>query len=144
VVTERRARGQATPGGRWMLLIHQLPPKPDYFRVKIWRRLQRIGAVAIKNSVYVLPHTEQASEDFQWLRREIVAAGGEASKRCSAHSGTPNTRNWLALRRRSPARARVGAGANRQATSRGSSAGSQKSWPWITSAQGGAARRRRR
>jgi len=79
VVTERRARGQATPGGRWMLLIHQLPPKPDYFRVKIWRRLQRIGAVAIKNSVYVLPHTEQASEDFQWLRREIVAAGGEAS-----------------------------------------------------------------
>ena len=62
-----------------MLLIHQLPPKPDYFRVKTWRRLQRIGAVAIKNSVYVLPHTEQASEDFQWLRREIVAGGGEAS-----------------------------------------------------------------
>ena len=68
-----------SPGGRWLLLIHQLPPKPDYFRVKIWRRLQRIGAVAIKNSVYVLPHTEQASEDFQWLRREIVAGGGEAS-----------------------------------------------------------------
>ena len=66
-------------GGRWLLLIHQLPPKPDYFRVKVWRRLQRIGAVAIKNSVYVLPHTEQASEDFQWLRREIVAGGGEAS-----------------------------------------------------------------
>ncbi len=62
-----------------MLLIHQLPPKPDYFRVKIWRRLQRIGAVAIKNSVYVLPHTGQASEDFQWLRREIAAGGGEAS-----------------------------------------------------------------
>ena len=85
-MTERRARGPAaqrppseTPGGRWLLLIHQLPPKPDYFRVKIWRRLQRIGAVAIKNSVYVLPHTEQASEDFQWLRREIVAGGGEAS-----------------------------------------------------------------
>jgi hypothetical protein len=47
--------------------------------VKVWRRLQRIGAVAIKNSVYVLPHTDQASEDFQWLRREIVAGGGEAS-----------------------------------------------------------------
>jgi len=85
-VTARRAGRQAasrpaleTPGGRWLLLIHQLPPKPDYFRVKIWRRLQRIGAVAIKNSVYVLPHTDQASEDFQWLRREIVAGGGEAS-----------------------------------------------------------------
>jgi hypothetical protein len=66
-------------GGRWLLLIHQLPPKPDYFRVKIWRRLQRIGAVAIKNSVYVLPCTDQASEDFQWIRQEIVAGGGEAS-----------------------------------------------------------------
>src|SRR5438067_10094157 len=65
--------------GRWLLLIHQLPPKPDYFRVKIWRRLQRIGAVAIKSSVYVLPYTDQATEDFQWLRREIVAGGGEAS-----------------------------------------------------------------
>ena len=67
------------PGGRWLLLIHQLPPKPDYFRVKIWRRLQRIGAVAIKNSVYVLPCTDQASEDFQWIRKEITAGGGEAS-----------------------------------------------------------------
>jgi hypothetical protein len=69
----------AGPGGRWLLLIHQLPPKPDYFRVKIWRRLQRIGAVAIKNSVYVLPCTDQATEDFQWLRQEITAGGGEAS-----------------------------------------------------------------
>jgi hypothetical protein len=65
--------------GRWLLLIHQLPPKPDYFRVKIWRRLQRIGAVAIKNAVYVLPFSEAASEDFQWLRQEITAGGGEAA-----------------------------------------------------------------
>lgn len=66
-------------GGHWLLLIHQLPPKPDYFRVKIWRRLQAIGAVAMKNSVYVLPFTNEAMEDFQWLRREITAGGGEAT-----------------------------------------------------------------
>src|SRR5204862_1173467 len=65
--------------GRWLLLIHQLPPKPDYFRVKIWRRLQRLGAVAIKNSVYVLPRNDQTQEDFQWVLREIVEGGGEAS-----------------------------------------------------------------
>jgi hypothetical protein len=63
----------------WLLLIHQIPPKPDYFRVKVGRRLQRIGAVAIKSSVYVLPATEQAMEDFQWILREIVGGGGEAS-----------------------------------------------------------------
>src|SRR5258708_32192831 len=64
---------------RWLLLIHQIPPKPDYFRVKIWRRLQRVGAAAIKNSVYVLPKSDQTLEDFQWIAREIAAGGGEAS-----------------------------------------------------------------
>lgn len=63
---------------RWLLLIHQIPPKPDYFRVKIWRRLQNLGAVAIKNSVYVLPNGEQSQEDFQWVLREIQAGGGDA------------------------------------------------------------------
>src|SRR5436309_14337663 len=65
--------------GRWLLLIYQLPPKPDYFRIKIWRRLQRLGSVAIKNSVYVLPKNEQTQEDFQWVLREIVEGGGDAS-----------------------------------------------------------------
>jgi hypothetical protein len=64
---------------RWLLLIHQIPPKPDYFRVKVRRRLQRIGAVALKNSVYVLPLREETAEDFRWLLREIVSEGGEAT-----------------------------------------------------------------
>jgi hypothetical protein len=64
---------------RWLLLIHQIPPKPDYLRVKIGRRLQRVGAVAVKNSVYVLPDGEQQLEDFQWIRAEIVEGGGDAS-----------------------------------------------------------------
>jgi hypothetical protein len=63
----------------WILLIHQLPPKPTNLRVRIWRKLQKLGAVAIKNSVYVLPATEQAHEDFQWLKQEIESAGGEAA-----------------------------------------------------------------
>jgi hypothetical protein len=65
--------------GRWLLLIHQIPPKPGYLRVKIWRRLQSLGAVAIKNSVYVIPKNEQTLEDFQWVLKEIVQAGAEAS-----------------------------------------------------------------
>jgi hypothetical protein len=65
--------------GRWLLLIHQIPPKPDYLRVKIWRRLQRLGAVPVKNSVYVLPKSDQTQEDFQWVLREVVESGGDAS-----------------------------------------------------------------
>jgi hypothetical protein len=64
---------------RWVLLIHQLPRKPEYLRVKVWRRLQRLGAVPIKNSVYVLPRTDATVEDFQWELREIMGGGGEAS-----------------------------------------------------------------
>jgi hypothetical protein len=64
---------------RWALLIHQIPPKPAYLRVKIGRHLQRVGAVAIKNSVYALPRSDDALEDLQWIRREIVKGGGDAS-----------------------------------------------------------------
>jgi hypothetical protein len=66
-------------GARWLLLIHHLPGKPDYLRVKVRRRLARLGAVPLKNSVYVLPDSESAREDFQWLLREIVADGGEVA-----------------------------------------------------------------
>ena len=68
-----------TNKGRWLLLIHQIPPKPNYFRVKIWRRLQQLGAVAIKNSVYALPRSDEAQESLQWMLREIVEGGGDAS-----------------------------------------------------------------
>ena len=63
----------------WLLLIHQIPRTPGYLRVKIWRRLQRLGAVAIKNSVYAVPAGEQALEDLVWVLGEIEKGGGEAS-----------------------------------------------------------------
>ncbi len=66
-------------GSPWLLLIHQLPPTPNYLRVKIARRLQRIGAVAIKNTVYALPASENALEDLQWTMQEVRAGGGEAN-----------------------------------------------------------------
>jgi hypothetical protein len=72
-------RTSQKPKQDWILLIHQLPPKPTNLRVRIWRKLQKLGAVAIKNSVYVLPATEKAHEDFQWLKQEIGSAGGEAA-----------------------------------------------------------------
>src|SRR5262245_31947416 len=64
---------------RWLLLGHQLPTRPSNARVKTWRRLQQVGAVAARNCVYVLPNTEQCREDFEWIRSEIVALGGEAT-----------------------------------------------------------------
>jgi len=63
----------------WLVLVHQIPPTPPYLRAKIVRRLARVGAVAVKNAVYVLPTSDTALEHFQWMRTEIVAGGGEAT-----------------------------------------------------------------
>src|SRR5947209_19129814 len=63
---------------QWLLLLHQVPPSPPYLRAKILRRLNQIGALAIKNSAYLLPYSADHLEDFQWVRSEILAAGGDA------------------------------------------------------------------
>jgi hypothetical protein len=64
---------------RWLVFVHHMPAHPSSGRVKIWRRLQQVGAIALKNAVHVLPDTAQSVEDFEWLRGEVVALGGEAS-----------------------------------------------------------------
>ena len=56
---------------RWLLFIHQLPSHPSNLRVTTWRRLQQIGAIALKQAVYVLPDTPDGREDFEWLKTEV-------------------------------------------------------------------------
>ena len=73
---------------RWLLLVHQLPPTPSNLRVRTWRRLQELGALAVKQSVYVLPDTVDAREDFEWLKVEIEGAGGEAVVYSAGHVDT--------------------------------------------------------
>lgn len=63
---------------KWLLLMHQLPPKPDSFRVKVWRALQKIGALQLKNSVYVLPALKNNEAKFISVLEEINAGGGDA------------------------------------------------------------------
>lgn len=63
--------------GRWLLLVHQLPAKPAYLRVKVWRSLGTAGAVALKNSIYVLPNTEGQREAFGRILSDIGKGGGE-------------------------------------------------------------------
>lgn len=78
-VVSRPRQAQPQAPARWLLLTHQLPPSPAYFRVRIRRRLAAIAAVPVKNSVYALPANDVTREDFEWLVREIVEDGGEAT-----------------------------------------------------------------
>jgi hypothetical protein len=61
----------------WLLLLHQIPPSPPYLRARVLRRLKQIGALPLKNSAYLLPDSESALEDLQWLLKEIQSDGGE-------------------------------------------------------------------
>jgi hypothetical protein len=70
----------AVPGRRrWLLFVHQLPSQSSNLRVTTWRRLQQVGAIPLKQAVYALPDTPEAREDFEWLKTEVKAAGGDAS-----------------------------------------------------------------
>ena len=79
--TERAATSsqrQQSPR-RWLLFLHQLPSHPSNLRVSTWRRLQQLGAIPLKQAAYVLPDTPNTREDFEWLKTEVKAAGGDAS-----------------------------------------------------------------
>jgi hypothetical protein len=70
---------------RWLLFVHQLPPGPSNLRVRTWRRLQQLGAIPIRQAVYALPDTPSAREDFEWLKTEVKAAGGDVSVFAADH-----------------------------------------------------------
>src|SRR5256885_5343501 len=70
---------ESRDGRRWLILAHQLPAHPSNLRVRVWRRLQQVGAVVLRNSLYVLPSMDEAREDFNWVREEVVSSGGEVS-----------------------------------------------------------------
>ena len=44
-----------------------------------------MGAIPLKQAVYALPDTDDAREDFEWLKTEVKAAGGEATVFAADH-----------------------------------------------------------
>lgn len=67
-----------TSKASWIFLIHQIPPAPDSFRVKVWRAIIKSGAIAVKNSVYALPDTESCLKIFSNIAADIRTGSGEA------------------------------------------------------------------
>jgi hypothetical protein len=63
----------------WLLLLLSLPPRPSSLRVRAWRRLKALGAVALKSGAYLLPYSPDRYEQFQWLAQEVEKDRGEAT-----------------------------------------------------------------
>ncbi|HET9912980.1 MAG TPA: Chromate resistance protein ChrB [Anaerolineales bacterium] len=62
----------------WLLLHYKLPNKPSALRVYIWRKLKRLGAILLQDTVWVLPEMPRTTEQIQWLTAEIQEMGGNA------------------------------------------------------------------
>jgi hypothetical protein len=63
----------------WLHLVYRIPRNPSKVRVNVWRKLKRLGAVLLHDSVWCLPSNPKTKEQFQWLTVEIQELGGEAS-----------------------------------------------------------------
>src|SRR5258707_5531808 len=63
----------------WLLLVFTLHANNASARVGIWRKLQRYGTLALRNSGYLLPNTPTNHERFAWLATSIRGLKGEAS-----------------------------------------------------------------
>lgn len=62
----------------WRTLIYQIPREPQKNRMAVWRRLKSIGALNVFQSVWILPDTEEAKEEFKKLEKQIISCGGQS------------------------------------------------------------------
>ncbi len=66
-------------GMKWLTLLVTVPATPTRYRVGVWRKLQRMGAVSLRGSAWLLPDTPETKELFEWLVQEVRTARGEAT-----------------------------------------------------------------
>jgi hypothetical protein len=67
------------PKEKWLLIFYSVPSQPVSNRMKIWRKLAKIGAVQLKGAVYILPNNDEHYELFQWLITEVASMGGDGA-----------------------------------------------------------------
>jgi hypothetical protein len=71
----------------WLVLLYQVPVRPSSLRVRVWRRLQTIGAVPLRSAAYVLPNRPEPREDLAWVAADVRALGGQATLLAAATLG---------------------------------------------------------
>lgn len=62
----------------WIVINYTLPREPSRIRVSIWRKLKRIGAVNMQQSMWILPLTGENGRLMAEIRNEVTGNGGEA------------------------------------------------------------------
>jgi hypothetical protein len=85
------------PKEKWLLIFYSVPSQPVSNRMKIWRKLAKIGAVQLKGAVYILPNNDEHYELFQWLITEVASMGGDGAFVMTSHIETLKESEIIAL-----------------------------------------------
>lgn len=59
---------------QWLLFLPRLAGDSSA-RVRVWRQLQKLGAISIQGAVWVLPDVKPADEAIRWLLHELGDTG---------------------------------------------------------------------
>ncbi len=62
----------------WLLFLYKVPHEPSSYRVYVWRKLKRIGALLLHDSAWALPLSSRSLAQFQELAAEIAKLGGDS------------------------------------------------------------------
>jgi hypothetical protein len=77
-LTKERDRTEESVLQSWLLFLYKVPHQPSSHRVYVWRKLKRLGAVLLHDSVWALPMSSRSLAQFQELAAEIANLGGDS------------------------------------------------------------------
>ena len=63
----------------WVVINYTLPREPSRVRVSLWRKLKKIGAVNIQQSMWILPMTDENLSLLNGIKSEVYQNNGEVS-----------------------------------------------------------------
>ncbi len=91
----------------WAMLVISLPGRSATPRMRIWRALKGLGAVVLRDGVYLLPHSKSADMALQVQAEAVISSGGDAHVLSFTSHEQPQADNFRKLFDRTPDYARL-------------------------------------
>lgn len=62
----------------WAAIQYTLPREPSRARVSVWRKLKKIGAANMQQSLWLLPYSDDSFSLLNKVKNEVLQNGGES------------------------------------------------------------------
>lgn len=91
----------------WSMLVISFPGRSATPRMRVWRALKGLGAVVLRDGVYLLPHSKSAVMALQAQADAVISSGGDAHVLSFNSNDQPQANNFQKLFDRTPGYARL-------------------------------------